>query len=278
MSRQPCIEVQDLFYSYDGEVPALSGINLDVADGDYVAIIGQNGSGKTTLVKHLNGLLRPAQGQVLIDGVATTHRSLGELARTVGYVFQNPDYQIFCPTTREELSFGPRNLGLPQAEVKERTEEALACFGLEAFADSPPAILGFGQRRKVAIAAVYAMRPRIFILDEPTTGLDRRATLDLMALVGRLHQEGHTILLVTHDMKIVAEFAGKSLVLHQGKVLAYGSTREVFRQADLLRATQIEVPQITQLARRLGPEGFPADVLTVGEFCAAYARRIGGHG
>jgi len=274
MSRPPCIQVEDLHYLYNGEVLALEGISLTIDDNDLVAVIGQNGSGKTTLVKHFNGLLKPTRGRVLINGADTRHHTVGELARTVGYVFQNPDYQIFCSTTREELSFGPRNLGLSETEIQERTEEALAYFGLEPFADRPPAILGFGLRRKVSIAAVYAMRPRIFVLDEPTTGLDWKATMDLMALIGRLHREGHTIILVTHDMRIVAEHARKSLVLQRGKVLAYGLTRDIFRQAELLRSTQIEPPQITVLARQLAPQGFPDNILTVDEFCRAYERRV----
>ncbi len=276
MPQGPCIQVEDLHYVYNGEVSALAGIDLAVADNGYVAIIGQNGSGKTTLVKHLNGLLKPTRGRVLIDGVETTRQTVGELARTVGYVFQNPDYQLFCPTTREELSFGPRNLGLSEAEVRARTDETLAQFGLEPFADRPPAILGYGLRRKISVAAVYAMRPRIFVLDEPTAGLDWRSTLDLMALIGRLHQAGHTILLVTHDMRLAAEFSRETLVLQGGKVLLYGPTRAVFREAALLESAQIEPPQITALARRLAPQGMPEDVLSVAEFCQACRRRVGG--
>ncbi len=276
MPGEPLIQVEDLHYVYGGEVPALDGVSLSIADNDYLAVIGQNGSGKTTLVKHFNGLLKPTRGRVTVDGAETAHRSVAELARTVGYVFQNPDYQIFCPTTREELSFGPRNLGLDEAEVRRRTGEALARFGLEPFADSPPSILGFGLRRKISIAAVYAMRPRIFILDEPTTGLDRRAALDLMGLLGSLHAAGHTILLVTHDMRLVAGSCRRTLLLHQGKALLHGPTREVFAQADLLASAGIELPQITALARLLAPQGMPGDVLTVDEFADLYACRVGG--
>lgn len=275
MPTTACIRVQDLHYTYNGEVPALEGVSLSIRDNDYVAVIGQNGSGKTTLVKHFNGLLKPTRGRVLVDGADTAHRSVAELARTVGYVFQNPDYQLFCPTTREELCFGPRNLGLSEAEVRVRTEDALAAFGLEPFAGHPPAILSLGLRRKVSLAAVYAMRPRILVLDEPTAGLDWRATLDLMALIGHLHREGHTILLVTHDMRLVAEHCARCLVLHQGKVLADGPTRQVFRQARLLAMAGIEPPQITALAQRLAPQGLPEDILTVDEFVAAYAQRMG---
>ncbi len=275
MTHPPCIQVENLHYTYGDEVPALRGIDLTIADNDFVAIIGQNGSGKTTLVKHFNGLLKPTRGRVLIDGVDTAHRSVSELAHTVGYVFQNPDYQLFCATTREELSFGPRNLGLDEAEVRAQTEEALTYFGLQAFAEAPPAILGYGLRRLVSVAAVYTLRPRIFVLDEPTAGLDWRATLGLMALVGRLHEVGHTILLVTHDMRLVAGFCRRSLVLHEGRVLLDGPTRQVFGQADLLQQAQIELPQVCVLARQLSSQGIPGDCLTVGDLAGSLARRLG---
>jgi energy-coupling factor transporter ATP-binding protein EcfA2 len=198
VAGEPCIVVQDLWYSYGGEVTALQGIDLEIEDGDYVAVIGQNGSGKTTLVKHFNGLLKPTRGRVLVRGLSdregspllrdTADLTAGQLAQTVGYVFQNPDHQIFCATTRQELAFGPRNLGLLEVEVKRRVDEALACFDLEEVADKPPAVLGYGLRRKIGVAAVYAMQPRVFILDEPTTGLDWRSTMELMELIGEMHR------------------------------------------------------------------------------------------
>jgi energy-coupling factor transporter ATP-binding protein EcfA2 len=287
-SRNPAIVVQDLWYSYNDEVTALRGIDLEIEDGDYVAVIGQNGSGKTTLVKHFSGLLKPTRGRVLVKFAAarlsspksrnstletlrdTADLTVGQLAQTVGYVFQNPDHQIFCATTREELAFGPRNLGLPEAEVRKRVEEALARFDLEEYADRPPAVLGYGLRRKIGVAAVYSMRPRIFILDEPTTGLDWRSTMELMELIGEMHHNGHTIILVTHDMKLVAEFSQKSLVLRDGKVLVYDDTRTVFKNSEILRDTQIEPPQITALAKRMVPYGMPGDILIVEEFYSAY--------
>jgi energy-coupling factor transport system ATP-binding protein len=276
--------VQDLWYSYGDEVTALRGIDLEIEDGDYVAVIGQNGSGKTTLVKHFNGLFKPARGRVLVKHATgsrqqatltdTVGLTVGQLAQTVGYVFQNPDHQIFCATTREELAFGSRNLGLPEAEVRRRVEEALARFDLEEYADQPPAVLGYGLRRKIGVAAVYSMRPRIFILDEPTTGLDWRSTIELMGLIGEMHRNGHTIILVTHDMKLVTGFSQKSLVLREGKVLVYDDTRTVFKHSEILRDTQIEPPQITALAKRMTPYGMPDDVLSVEEFYAAYCKRM----
>jgi len=272
--------VRDLWYSYDDGVTALRGIDLEIEDGDYVAVIGKNGSGKTTLVKHFSGLLKPTRGRVLVklETRNSKHATLkdtagltvGQLAQTVGYVFQNPDHQIFCDTTREEIAFGPRNLGLPEAEVDRRVEEVLARFELGEYADRPPAMLGYGLRRKIGVAAVTSMRPRIFILDEPTAGLDWRSTMELMELIGEMHRSGHTILLVSHDMKLVAEYSQKSLVLRDGQVLVYDDTRTVFKHSEVLRDTQIEPPQISVLAKRMVPYGMPDDVLSVEEFYIAY--------
>jgi energy-coupling factor transporter ATP-binding protein EcfA2 len=271
--QAPIVQVRDLVYQYTDDIVALRGVSLDIEDGDFVAVIGQNGSGKTTLVKHLNGLCKPTAGQVVVDGRDTRTLAVGELARSVGYVFQNPDYQIFCATVREEIAFGLRNLGLKGDELEERVEEALAYFGLTEHADSPPAVLGFGARRKISVAAVYAMRPQIFVLDEPTTGLDWKSATSLMRAVQALNEKGHTIVLVTHDMKIVCEFARRSLVLREGQVLAYDDTRTVFEYSEMLLETHIAPPQITTLAQRMGHLGMPGDVLTVNEFYTAYVNR-----
>jgi len=265
-----CIVVENLWYQYTDEIIALRGIDLEIPRGAFVAVLGQNGSGKTTLVKHFNGLLKPTRGRILINDQDTTERSIGQLARTVGYVFQNPDHQLFSATVREEIEFGPQNLGLSAEEVKERADETLECFGLTAHADEPPALLGFGLRRKVSIAAVVSMRPDILILDEPTTGLDWKSALNMVHLIQDLHRDGHTIVLVTHDMKMAAMFTELTLVLREGKVLLLGDTRSVFRQTEILRETQISPPQITELANRMQPLGMPEGVLTVDECFEAY--------
>lgn len=267
-----CIRVENLWFQYTEEIVALKGIDLQIPRGSFVAVLGQNGSGKTTLAKQCNGLLKPTQGRVLINGEDTTGASIGQLARSVGYVFQNPDHQLFSATVREEIEFGPRNLDLSPEKVKQRTEEALEYFGLTKHADEPPALLGFGLRRKVSIAAVYSMQPEILILDEPTTGLDWRSTLDMIQLLQDLHRAGHTILLVTHDTKIAAMFTELTLVLRDGKVLLLDDTRSVFRQLDVLRETQIEPPQITKLGNRMRPLGMPEGVLSVEECFEAYCR------
>lgn len=268
----PAIAIDGLSYEYDQENPALNGVTLEIAEGTFVAVVGQNGSGKTTLIKHLNGLLKPTQGCVRIYGVDTRTVSIGELARTVGLVFQNPDHQIFCASTREEIAFGPRNLGWETEQVQTCVDEALAAFDLESFAELPPAVLGFGLRRKVTIAAVCAMRPRILVLDEPTAGLDWRSSQQLLQRLVTLHQAGHTILLVTHDMRIAASYSEQTLVMHEGRVLAFGPTRAVLGNAEQLRQAQIIPPQVMRLGARLAPLGMPTDCLTVPEFCTCYQR------
>ena len=269
-----CLEATDLWFAYDEGPSVLRGVSLEIKVGDFVALIGQNGSGKTTLAKHFNGLLRPSRGRVLLYGEDNRERSVAHLGRRVGYVFQNPDHQIFSATTREEIAFGPRNIGLEESEVQERTEQALEYFNLTAYADYQPAILGFGLRRKVSIAAVYAMRTNVLILDEPTAGLDWKSTHELMQRIGDLHRKGHTIILITHDMSLVAQYAPRCMMLRDGNILANDATKEIFRQADMLRETHIELPQICKLARRLEPFSLKGNILTVAEFLEGYGNLV----
>jgi energy-coupling factor transporter ATP-binding protein EcfA2 len=274
VASAPRLETNDLWFDYEVGTPVLHGVSLCIESGEFVAIIGQNGSGKTTLVKHFNGLLRPHKGQVLLDGVDIVHHSVGSLARQVGYVFQNPDHQIFSATTREEIAFGPLNFELPQDEVDARTADALENFRLTEYADMQPAMLGFGLRRKITIAAVYAMQTPILILDEPTTGLDWKSTSELMQLIWKLNGQGRTIILITHDMRVVAEYAPRCMVIRDGEILTHDSTREVFKQADLLESTHISIPQIAELGRRMVPHGLQEGILTVPEFYDAYSNLI----
>lgn len=272
---QPCLETKNLWYSYPDSPAALCGLSLTIAAGDFVALVGQNGSGKTTLAKHFNGLLRPTQGGVFLDGKDISGTPVSHLARSVGYVFQNPDHQIFNATTRQELAAGPGHLGLSKAEIDRRVDEALDLFRLAAYADRQPALLSFGLRRKISIAAVYTMQTPILILDEPTAGLDHKSITELMQLLLHLHRQGRTIILITHDMRVVAEYAPRCLVLQQGQCLAFDETRAVFRQVDLLRQTHLDTPQITQLSWRLAAHGLPDPLLTVKEFCHEYNRLLG---
>jgi energy-coupling factor transport system ATP-binding protein len=233
-------------------------------------LVGANGSGKTTLVKHFNGLLRPRRGQVRVAGEDTAHHSVGELARQVGFLFQHPDQQIFSAAVRQEVAFGPRNLGLSRTEVDARVESALARFDLTAVAEQPPAILSYGLRRRVTLASLAAMDPPVLVLDEPTVGLDapgHRETFDWLA---ELHARGRTILLVTHDMALAAAQANRIVVLDQGQILADGPPAGLFRQADLLDRASLLPPPVVALAHALQPHGLHGEGLTVEAFCAEY--------
>jgi cobalt transport protein ATP-binding subunit len=260
----PIIEVKDLHHRYPNGCHALRGVSMTIDQGEFVAIIGQNGSGKTTFVKHLNGLLRATTGTVSVNGQDVSKHKVSAMARVVGYCFQNPDHQIFCDTVYEEVAYGPRNLHLSQAEIEERVIEALSAVGLLHLQASMPRDLSKGQRQRLAVASVLSMRPEVLIVDEPTTGQDYRAGVDMLSLVQRLNQAGHTVLFITHDMPMVARFAQRVIVFRDGQILLDGTTREVFGQADMLRTTFLAPPQITSLAQAL-PEFFPDTVLSVDE-------------
>jgi energy-coupling factor transporter ATP-binding protein EcfA2 len=258
------IEVKDLHHRYPNGCHALRGVSVTIDRGEFVAIIGQNGSGKTTFVKHLNGLLRATTGTVYVNGQDVSKHKVSEMARVVGYCFQNPDHQIFCDTVYNEVAYGPRNLHLSQAEIEERVIEALGAVGMLHLQASMPRDLSKGQRQRLAVAAVLSMHPEVLIVDEPTTGQDYRDGVDMLSLVQRLNQAGHTVLFITHDMPMVARFAQRVIVFRDGQILLDGTTREVFGQADVLRTTFLAPPQITSLAQAL-PEFFPDTVLSVAE-------------
>ncbi len=271
---QPCVETRDLWFAYERSAHVLRGISLTVQTGEFVGLVGQNGSGKTTLAKHFNGLLRPQRGEVLLHGELIGARPVSQLAHHVGYVFQNPDHQIFKPTVRDEIAFGPRNLGLAEADIDRRCDQAMEHFQIRHLAEYPPAVLGFGLRRKVSVAAVYAMQPQILILDEPTAGLDWKSSQEMMHRLCALHQQGHTIMLISHDMRLVTQYAQRTIVLREGEILLDGSTREVFQQAEPLRSAQIGLPQVCRLVQDLAPMGMAGGVLTVPEFCERYGALI----
>jgi len=266
----PALETRQLCFWYREGEAVLHDIDLSVPCGQFVALVGANGSGKTTLVKHFDGLLRPRQGQVRVLGRDTADRSVGELARWVGFLFQHPEQQIFGSSVRQEIAFGPRNLGLSPAEVEERVEAALARFGLLAVAGQPPAILGYGQRRRVTLASLAAMDPPILVLDEPTVGLDAQGLRETFDWLAGLHAQGRTILLVTHDMALAARYAQRVVVLHQGRILADGSPARLFQQADLLAQASLTPPPVVALARALWPADPAGECLTVEAFCARY--------
>ncbi len=268
--RTPAIELNDCSYSYNGRVPALHRVSCSIEAGSWVALIGQNGSGKSTLAKLCNGLLRPQLGRVRINGQDVGRRPVGELAREVGYLFQNPDHQIFAPTVREEISFGLRNLGFPSGEGAHRLEEALDGFGLTEYSERPPAVLGYGLRRLVTVASLFACRPPIMILDEATRGLDWGRTELILQRLGEQEEAGHTILFITHDMRLVAERASHVLVLHRGELVSQGKVREILGRPGLLASASVSPPPITRLSQALRSEGMTGDSLTIDDFYREY--------
>jgi len=273
---EPVIRLEALSHAYEPQVPAIEAVTAEIWPGSIVGIIGHNGAGKTTLVKHLNGLLRPTSGTVWVDGQDTRTCTTAELARKVGLVFQNPDDQFFAGSCREELAFGLRNLGFKPDEIVRRSEAMLEQMGIERWADTPPAMLGYGQRRLVALASILVMQPPVLVLDEPTAGLDARSASALLAQVLSLASSGHTIILVTHDMALAAEHCQRCLVMCRGRLLRDDTTRSIFSDDVLLAEAGLMAPPLTRLARALTDLGMPGDALTNAEFAAAVEQLRGG--
>lgn len=270
----PLIEVEGVSFAYpESGASALSDVSLTIREGEFVVLLGENGSGKSTLARHLNGLLAPDRGAVRVAGQDTRATPVREMAGRVGYLFQNPDHQIFAPTVAEEVAFGPRNLGADEAEVARRVSEALEAVELTGQEEASPFVLTKGERQRVALASVLACRPRVIVFDEPTTGLDGLQARAMMELLARLNAEGHTIVVITHCTWAAVEYARRALVLDEGRLVADAPVREVFADAELLARTGQVVPEVTELARALGG---PA-LLSIAEL-AACLRRPGGGG
>ena len=273
MEPERLIEVKDLVFEYEDGTRAIQNISLNIYAKEFIALIGQNGSGKTTFAKTLNGLLKPTSGSVLIDNLDTRDRgTTKKIVTKVGYVFQNPDHQLFNNTIYKEIAYGPANLGLKPDEVRERVEEAAQVCGVEkSLFTEHTFFLTKGLRQRVAIASILAMRPRTIIVDEPTTGQDMRQSQEVMNFLRNLwEREGHTIIIITHEMPIVAQYAQRTVVLGKGQVLMDAPTREVFAEPELLARTFVKPPQITRLAQSLDQYGFPKDVLSVDEMMTAF--------
>lgn len=272
---EPAIQVEDVVFQYAPGAPdILRGVSLCIQRGDFVALIGQNGAGKTTLAKHFNGLLRPSKGLVRVLGTDTRTAGLADLARTVGYVYQNPDHQIFAQRVHSEVAFGPRNLGLSQAEVDARVAQALALVDLQEYADAFAFSLGRGQRQKLAVASVLAMEPPVLVVDEPTTGLDKPGARAILDLLSRWNADGRTIIVITHDMTLVAERVPRTIVVNDGRILADGATRDVLSDAPLLRQAFLRPPQVTRIAQQLTSLGVSPNVMTVEELRAQIKVRL----
>lgn len=250
----PVIQISGLSFGYEFDDSVLKDIHLEIFPGEMVALVGQNGAGKTTLVKHLIGLLRPPVGKVRVDGLDVANTRISKLARQVGYVFQNPDHQIFHDTVQAEVAFGLNNLGLSPEEVEPRVTAALTDVGLEHLAGENPHRLSRGQRQRVALASVLSMRTPVIVLDEPTTGQDYQERQQIMELIRQLNKAGHTIVFITHDMSLVAHYASRVIVLCQGQIILDGETREVFQHTDKLAESLLLPPQVTLLASQLNDQ------------------------
>jgi energy-coupling factor transport system ATP-binding protein len=248
----PLVEVMDLTFAYPGGAAALERIGLEIHAGEFLAIVGQNGSGKTTLAKHIVGLLQPTAGRVMLEGRDRATLHAAETAREVGYVFQNPDHQISAASVWDEVAFGPRNFGLDAEEVERRSVEVLDAVGLLDARDSDPFLLSKGERQRVAVASVLALRPRLLILDEPTTGLDHREQRRMMALVQELNRNGIAIVMITHTPWLVAEYAKRVVLMRKGHKLFDGAVEDFFVQDEILAHSSFRTPPVTRLARKLG--------------------------
>jgi energy-coupling factor transporter ATP-binding protein EcfA2 len=269
----PVIEIQQASYAYRHGTPVLSEVDLTIREGEFVALVGRNGCGKSTLASLMNGIHLPVSGRVLINGQDTRRIDAGRLAAQVGFVFQNPDHQIFAETVQEEVSFAPRNLGYAPEQCRQQVTAALHAVGLDAplIRRQDPFSLTKGERQRVAVASVLAAQPRILIFDEPTTGLDARETDRMMAMIRRLNAEGHTIIMITHALGLVAAYAHRCVVLHDGGIALDGPTREVFALLDAERSASLglAVPPVTRFAARWG-----VTLLTAAEVRAALRKQL----
>ena len=259
------IKVENLTHIYMPKSPfekiALDNVLLDIADGEFVALIGHTGSGKSTLIQHFNGLLEATSGKIIVDGVDITDKKakLTNIRKKVGLVFQYPEYQLFEETIAKDIEFGPRNLGLSEEEIKNRVIKSMEMVGLdyETYKDKSPFDLSGGQKRRVAIAGVIAMQPTTLILDEPTAGLDPKGRDDILAQISKLHKDYNmTVIIVSHSMEDVAKIAQRIIVMNDGKVALQGTPAEVFKEVETLEKIGLGVPQVTYLVRELRKKGF----------------------
>jgi len=270
------IKVENLKHVYSQGMPyetlALDDVSFEIDDNEFVGIIGHTGSGKSTLIQHLNGLLKPNSGRIFVNGVdiASKEIKMKDIRRRIGLVFQYPEYQLFEETVHKDVAFGPLNLGLPQDEADARVREAIKLVGLDyaEVAERSPFDLSGGQKRRIAIAGVIAMKPEVLIMDEPTAGLDPKAHKDILSMVKTIHaREKNIIILVSHNMGDIAELADRIFVMEKGRIILTGTPKEVYRRADLVERAGLGLPPVMQLMTELRKRGAAVadDVLTLGE-------------
>jgi len=259
------IEVNDIHFTYPNGVEALRGVSLQVENGEFLALMGQNGAGKTTLVKHFNGLLKPTQGQVLIDGIDTTKTSVAKLSRDVGFVFQNPDHQLFSETVEDEIAFALKNFGFQEDVVEKRITWALNLLGLTQYRKTSPFMLSGGERKRVALASVLAWDPKTLILDEPTIGQDYEQKEKLRQFILQLKTQKKTTIIVTHDVEFVAECNPRVVLMTDGKIIADGEAGKILTDPKILEQASIVPPQIAQIFLNLPTLNVPRNVIDVYE-------------
>lgn len=259
------IKIENLNHVYMPKTPfekiALNNINCEIKDGEFIALIGHTGSGKSTFIQHLNGLLSPTSGNIIVDGINIADKKvkLSDIRKKVGLVFQYPEYQLFEETIEKDIEYGPRNLGISEEEISKRVKRSMEMVGLdyETYKDKSPFDLSGGQKRRVAIAGVIAMEPKVLILDEPTAGLDPKGREDILAQIRILHKEyGMTIIMVSHSMEDVAKIADRVIVMNSGEIVLDGEIAEVFKEIEILEKIGLAVPQVTYLIRELRKKGF----------------------
>ena len=280
------VEARELTHTYNADSPfestALDKVSFTIHDGEFIGIIGHTGSGKSTLIQHLNGLLKPTGGTVIVNGMDLTAKgtNMKEVRRTIGLVFQYPEYQLFEETVEKDIAFGPKNLGLDEKKIATRVRDAMRLVDLDyaQFANKSPLELSGGQKRRVAIAGVLAMEPDILILDEPTAGLDPYGRDYILGLVENWHKLGRTILMVSHSMDDVARFADRIFVMNHGRLEMQGTPDEVFAEEERLRSMGLDVPAVTTLAGELSRRGFdlPRHIHTMDEMERALVGLLGG--
>jgi len=266
------IIIKNLCYTYGTgslfEVAALLDVNLEINDGEYVGLIGHTGSGKSTLAQHLNGLLRPSSGEIMVEGIDLTNKKADLMAvrQRVGLVFQYPEYQLFEETIYKDIAFGPKNLKLPEAEIKERVYEAMTLVGLDhSLAERSPFELSGGQKRRAAIAGVLSMRPKTLVLDEPIAGLDPQGKKEILTLIDQYHEQyGATIVIISHNMDDIAKVADRVVVMNKGTKAMDGTPKEIFSRHDELLGMGLGLPQMAEVVRELNKRGknVPTDIIT----------------
>ena len=259
------LSTKNLSYTYPDGTHALKNINMEIYKGQKVAIMGPNGAGKSTLFSHFNGLTEPTSGHIEIDGKAIKYDrdTLLEVRQKVGIVFQDPNDQLFAPTVKEDVAFGPMNLGLDYEEVERRVDEALTMVRMEQYKDKTPHHLSGGQQKRVAIAGIIAMRPEIMILDEPTAGLDPEGVEKVLNILNNLNNEGMSIVISSHDIEMVNEFAEKIFVLNEGEILESGDKHEIFSNKELLKKAHLKAPITTELLYALKERGYDVDTTKI---------------